>query len=266
MAENLENIKNKYGENIDYVNASLKLINKAVEKLNDKNKEQNFQTRMHRRISEFQFNKNDSLLNEINDLLLDKTYVEEFFPFLLDTNKNIVDDKKKILLTKVNKVLEILDSDLSIPSWIEYFKSWLYTYKNKDYELLNKMGIKRYKKNIKGIIYKAFLENDPNLKYLISVTGTDEDPISSVENTFAELKSTNNNTLDLKLNENNSEDFLNQTITTNQYKLKKDSEVVPKEVKIGGKNKIKSKTKKIKRHIKSYKKSHKNPHKNKKPK
>jgi len=255
MTENLENIKNKYGENIDYLNASLKLINKAVENVNEKNNNQK-----NKRTSD----NNDSILEEINKLLVNTNYVKGSLPFLLDANNNIVDDRKKLLLSKVNKVLEILDSDWSIPSWIEYFKSWLSIYNDEESKRLHKMGITRYKKNIKGLVYKSFLENDPNLKYLITMTESDDDPIRTIENTIAEFKSINDETLGLKLNKNNSEVFLNETITSNKYKLKKDNEVVP--IKKGGKNKIKSKTKKIKRHKKIYKKSHKNPHKNKNPK
>jgi hypothetical protein len=194
--------------------------------------------------------------------------IDPIFKFLLNSDNTINNDEKNIVMSTSKTVLNTLKNDWTLPSWIRTFKSWLLKYNDADYLKFKKLGINQYKKNIKGFIYKSFLENDPNFRYLISVSGADEGTLSSVENAFIELKKGTDNDFE-------SEDFLDHDIIYNQKNIKNAEEIAKgkKEAETkgtassGGK---KSKSRKKKQYKKSHnpknKKSHKNQHKNKKRK
>jgi len=197
--------------------------------------------------------------------------IDPIFKFLLNSDNTINNDEKNIVMSTSKTVLNTLKNDWTLPSWIRTFKSWLLKYNDADYLKFKKLGINQYKKNIKGFIYKSFLENDPNFRYLISVSGADEGTLSSVENAFIELKKGT----DIKSNGFKSEDFLDHDIIYNQKNIKNAEEIAKgkKEAETkgtassGGK---KSKSRRTKQYKKSHnpknKKSHKNQHKNKKRK
>jgi hypothetical protein len=276
--EKPEDINTKF----QYVNASIGLIKDAMIELS---KNSNTATFTDKILQEIQKNNDTPVLNKINEILGSIVYSPDSpYAFLFENNeisdekKKIPDEKLEILNSTIKKVLNALKKDWTLPSWIETFKSWLFKHNNAEYLTLKKLGINRYKKNIKGFIYKSFLENDPNLRYLIAVSGADEGTLSSVENAFVELKKGINEDFN---GEENSKKILDYDIIYNQKKIKNEEEIAQgkkeaeekekkeaeKTTTSGGKKTKSRRTKQYKKsHNPKNKKSHKNQHKNKKRK
>jgi hypothetical protein len=281
--EKPEDIDTKF----QYVNASIGLIRDAMIKLSKSNPGSFIGTITDNVAQQIQKNNDAPVVKKIEEMLVPPYNDVKQYAFLFE-NDEMPEEKKEILFSTIKKVLNALKKDWTLPSWIETFKSWLFKYNDAEYLTLKKLGINRYKKNIKGFIYKSFLENDPNLRYLIAVSGADEGTLSSVENAFIELK----NGINEDFNEDKkSKKILDYDIIYNQKKIKnweeiakeekeakekeekeeENAKVVKKETNekpaSGGK---KSKSRRTKQYKKSHnpknKKSHKNQHKNKKRK
>ena len=270
----INGLQTKYKDAPLYFDSVLKLINEAVQHIQyiEENTEKSILDKI---IQFFNYNKDETILKKIEELIVLK---KEEYPFILDEKGEIIPEKKALLIQTIIHILQILRYDWSVPSWIETFKNWLLLYRKNDYLLLQELGITKNKKIIKEIIYKSFLENDPNLKHLLYVSGSDGTPFMNVENLFAELNRINNG---IGLDNKNSKEILNKTIDYNEKniinsqneenktllenKLEEPSTKNENEKK-GGKKRIKIKTKKRNKNKKSYKKSYKNPHKNKKTK
>ena len=137
-----ENIQDTYNNKMKYVEASMELIKNASTVLNTDNTSNNLTDSVSKMLD---FNNDGPILKKIEDLLPSIESNNTKFSFLFE-NETQNKEKVEILMNTVKKVLEALKRDWSMPSWIDYFKTWLFYSNNQEYLLLKNLGINRYKK------------------------------------------------------------------------------------------------------------------------
>ena len=144
-----------------------------------------------------------NLEDEINRLLIDNKHVFEAKYVNIDT-----------LRENIYKLYPLNDGNSQYIA--DYIVNMLTN--NMFTSKIDKKDIPQYKKYVKGLVYKPFLKNDPNLRYIIQIIGNIGSTFLNVENLFAELHNIKSG---VKFDEKNSKPLIDLDIVLNEKELDK---------------------------------------------
>jgi hypothetical protein len=148
-------------------------------------------------------------------MVLDVENIKKEVNIYLD-KENITPNEKDLYKEEINRILKALK-----PSWTQLITDKFINNLTQNMFTSTSINAKKereYKKSVKGILYKSFLKNDPNLRYIMQIIGGIGDTFFNVENLFAELHSIKKGD---DLNDNNSRHFVDLNIKLNDKELEK---------------------------------------------